>query len=542
MKTTAFLSPMAARFVAAVVLLQVGMSENARAQGGTEGGGLVTERLRGIWTGQGIQFPSRPWYNTIALVGGTPGETVGTMTYVPPNSFLCGGVLKLLSATPESGLLLEDITFGPCIDGGRWLITPVSDSMLRAEWYYPSGGLGATGTWSRISAPTPQAVHDFSGLWQGQGTTVGTGLTWPVVLALPGGDVGNITAVISYPAQQSAGALRLLAAMPDAVEFQETLFFGSRESGGRVRLSMQASDCVLYRWIRADGSLGATGTLCRVGNSALPEPPVLQTPNAVPMASGAEFSFGLHTEMWRTYVFESANSLALPQWFWWRTLTGDGRVTVVHDSTLSSFSRFYRVGLLETRLRLKLPLPGGKHWLLTTEVGDGGCTASQPEPAPSHTGINYFSVDFSPRSQENGGNPEIVVPVYAAGDGRVAVRGTDPTHPNGYYIVLDHDGDGNVQTGYSTRYLHLRDVPEVSMGQMLKQGDRLGIMGGTGGYPVHLHFGLRFADDGGSSEAAKMELRKVLIEGFTLEEYKAECQVGTQIPIKYYYSSNTITP
>jgi hypothetical protein len=194
----------------------------------------------------------------------------------------------------------------------------------------------------------------------------------------------------------------------------------------------------------------------------------------------------------------------------------------------------------EPALTLKLPLPGGKHWALTAEAGDGGCTASNPQE-PSHINGNHFSLDFSPRSEENSGNPEIDVRVFAAAGGKVAEIGTNPDDPlrNGYYVVLDHDYDGLVETGYTTRYLHLKDLPLVDKGDVVNPGQQLGVMGGTGGWEIHLHIGVRFQNDGGSTEAVKVELRKVHMEGLGFEDYKAECTLGTTYSVAYYPSSNT---
>jgi len=95
----------------------------------------------------------------------------------------------------------------------------------------------------------------------------------------------------------------------------------------------------------------------------------------------------------------------------------------------------------------------------------------------------------------------------AAAAGKVAQVGNDPSALHGYFAVLDHDGDGNASTGFSTRYLHMKYPLSVNVGQSVAQGDRLGWMGSTGNSTGdHLHFSVRYNDDG---SATRSELRYV---------------------------------
>jgi hypothetical protein len=185
---------------------------------------------------------------------------------------------------------------------------------------------------------------------------------------------------------------------------------------------------------------------------------------------------------------------------------------------------------------LKSPLPGGgKYWMLTTEIGGTDC-ANPGEHLSSHVDGNYFSIDLGRTSLKNGVTTvESDVPVYAAAGGKVTFAGTNPSIPgNGNYVVIDHDGDGNENTGYTTRYLHLRDTPLVSSGNTVVQGQQIGIMGGSGGWPVHLHFGVRYGNSGASSVNA---LSFVKMEGLNLKSYITECSGATRI--RYYLSTNT---
>ena len=83
----------------------------------------------------------------------------------------------------------------------------------------------------------------------------------------------------------------------------------------------------------------------------------------------------------------------------------------------------------------KMPLPGGKFWLVTTEVGGFDCKGLYNK---HHDGSNYFSVDFSWRHKDGRGNQVYsmdAIPVLASAAGKVteATYSTD----NGYYVVID---------------------------------------------------------------------------------------------------------
>jgi murein DD-endopeptidase MepM/ murein hydrolase activator NlpD len=74
-------------------------------------------------------------------------------------------------------------------------------------------------------------------------------------------------------------------------------------------------------------------------------------------------------------------------------------------------------------------------------------------------------------------------PVKAAADGSVAIAGWQKGY--GWVVYIDH---GN---GISTRYGHLSRI-DVMVGQMLKQGEQLGLVGSTGrSTGPHLHYEVR---------------------------------------------------
>lgn len=197
-------------------------------------------------------------------------------------------------------------------------------------------------------------------------------------------------------------------------------------------------------------------------------------------------------------------------------------------------------------IELKMPLPGNHQWLVTTETGGWDCKGDYDQ---YHDGTNYFSVDFSYRNIPDSGATVYTessnIPVLATSGGYVVFAGKvdppDPKADNGYYVIIDHDGDGNVYTGVTTRYLHLKSNLVAYAGQTVQQGAVLGYMGNTGlSYGTHLHFGVRYQDSGDSSIA---QLAKVLMDGRLLKGYQTECSVdGNGVPTdwnRYYRSYNT---
>jgi len=227
----------------------------------------------------------------------------------------------------------------------------------------------------------------------------------------------------------------------------------------------------------------------------------------------------------------------------------------------SSYRPILRFDFTPT-LQLKMPLPGGHKWLVTNEVGGYECLGQSPWPDIYHqdsTG-NYFAVDFSWRNILDGGSTVYTessdIPILAAAGGKIVdIRSSNPNHPNGYYIVVDHDSDGNISTGFTTRYLHLKYPPARSggtplqLGDSVTQGEEIGVMGTTGedaqGNPtstgIHLHFGVRYQNSGLSTVP---ELAKVVMDGDILKGYQTKCSEdadGTPLDwIRYYKSENTV--
>jgi murein DD-endopeptidase MepM/ murein hydrolase activator NlpD len=103
------------------------------------------------------------------------------------------------------------------------------------------------------------------------------------------------------------------------------------------------------------------------------------------------------------------------------------------------------------------------------------------------SGVGIRSNPFGGSQLENHKGQDISAPmgtpVKAAADGSVVIAGWQRGY--GWVVYIDH---GN---GISTRYGHLSRI-DVMVGQMLKQGEQLGLVGSTGrSTGPHLHYEVR---------------------------------------------------
>jgi murein DD-endopeptidase MepM/ murein hydrolase activator NlpD len=189
----------------------------------------------------------------------------------------------------------------------------------------------------------------------------------------------------------------------------------------------------------------------------------------------------------------------------------------------------------------KIPLPRNVSWLVTTEAGGYDCNGVFNA---AHSGTNYFSIDFSWRNKNATGaavygSPDAGanIPVTPAADGIVADVISSSSHANfannGYFVAIAHNSTGSLTSGFSTRYLHLKAAPQVTVGQPVYQGQTvLGYMGNTGASQgAHLHFGVRYNNSG----AATTNAMYAVVSGWLLKSFQTECSAGS--PVRYYLSS-----
>lgn len=104
-------------------------------------------------------------------------------------------------------------------------------------------------------------------------------------------------------------------------------------------------------------------------------------------------------------------------------------------------------------------------------------------------------------------------PILAAADGTVIYAGSDSGvmygPQNSYYgnlVVIQHNFSSPDGQPVFTLYGHM-DRVEVQTGQQVSQGDRIGVVGGTGvAFGPHLHFEVRAGDPGSFSATRNPEL------------------------------------
>jgi len=75
-----------------------------------------------------------------------------------------------------------------------------------------------------------------------------------------------------------------------------------------------------------------------------------------------------------------------------------------------------------------------------------------------------------------------------------AVASGTVVHSDTGVVILDLDGDGHVQTGWSVLYLHIDSEARVKAGVALEAGDRIGHPSCEGGLSngTHLHVARRY--------------------------------------------------
>ncbi|KND49909.1 MAG: hypothetical protein AB197_00155 [Parcubacteria bacterium C7867-002] len=205
----------------------------------------------------------------------------------------------------------------------------------------------------------------------------------------------------------------------------------------------------------------------------------------------------------------------------------------------------------------RLPLPGNKRWKLTVEVGGKDYNTQAAVGDPFHTGNTHYSLDFSSHWIPLAGGTEQTatdVPIYAAAGGKIVGLANNVRNPNGWFVKIDHDYDGNVNTGFQTVYIHLKNQPNLSIGDVVQKGGQIGIMGTTGedanGNPtstgVHLHMTFYFKNKAGTGPdgpSSSEELNFVRMGGILLKNYKLSTTWRTDLnPDQWnptYYGSSS---
>jgi murein DD-endopeptidase MepM/ murein hydrolase activator NlpD len=209
--------------------------------------------------------------------------------------------------------------------------------------------------------------------------------------------------------------------------------------------------------------------------------------------------------------------------------------------------KLYSFGSAGSQPDFKVPLRGGKDWLLSVEIGTptDQCKSGMGgryycgTPDCFHSGKGKYSLDFIDKTLQDGELTGVAdVDVLAAANGVVTkvVDGFDQdvttdVHKGcgcfGNYVVIKHAVDG-----YTSLYAHLaKNSITVCAGQTVKQGDRLGIMGTTGeSTGVHLHFQIQY---NGKGEKESGVLDNVIVDGRNITAYVVgSCTMPTYYPSK----------
>ena len=206
-------------------------------------------------------------------------------------------------------------------------------------------------------------------------------------------------------------------------------------------------------------------------------------------------------------------------------------------ATISAFSE-PGLGLAQVVVQedIRLPLPGGRHWLLLAEAGTPSAACETGEGGLRHTGdrdcshagVSRYSLDFAALTAEEGVLPG--TEVLAAADGRVIdicilVHAIN-CGPDGPFVLMEHRG------GLRTLYAHLDPASILVRRKMrLARGERVGRVVASGTEPgPWMHFEVRYENRGDQSASV---LEGLLLDGRKLLDYRVV--PGEQ---RFYPSSN----
>lgn len=162
---------------------------------------------------------------------------------------------------------------------------------------------------------------------------------------------------------------------------------------------------------------------------------------------------------------------------WERTVSSEGVFNIYQNFFGYPFDYAFEpvIPVDLSQPQFQLPFETGSVWSFTSGPHGGW-----------GEGSGWDALDFAPPGVPVGC---IVSPVWAVAisDGLVIRSG------NGV-VVLDLDGDGKEQTGWTILYLHVDSQDRVLVGTMLKAGDRIGHPSCEGGisYGTHLHIARRY--------------------------------------------------
>jgi murein DD-endopeptidase MepM/ murein hydrolase activator NlpD len=145
---------------------------------------------------------------------------------------------------------------------------------------------------------------------------------------------------------------------------------------------------------------------------------------------------------------------------------------------------------------MPLVLPDPINWRnytsRTYQIGTATCFVGGVDMGK---GCNHLGIDFA--YWGIGGTP-----ILAIAPGTVVESITNyGNYGYGNNVLLGHDTNSDGNYDYFSRYAHMKETPEVSVGQVVDAGTQLGVVGTTGSSTGdHLHFELYAAENGRTVE------------------------------------------
>ncbi|MCP4141343.1 MAG: LysM peptidoglycan-binding domain-containing protein [Chloroflexi bacterium] len=124
---------------------------------------------------------------------------------------------------------------------------------------------------------------------------------------------------------------------------------------------------------------------------------------------------------------------------------------------------------------IQLPFSGGESWAFTGGPHGGW-----------DTGSPWSALDFAPPGKPRGCSPSDAW-VVAVADGIIV-------YAEGGIVLLDLDGDGYQQTGWTVFYMHIENRDRIAIGTQVKAGDRIGHPSCEGGVATaaHVHLARKY--------------------------------------------------